>query len=169
MAASGLRPAKARAATELALKEPPDAQRQSQPSISAVSSAGQDLTAARSISSSVTDSEAGRGAPTGSPLVAHQARLLPVPVALGRVGPLVVQLLALGQGKPQLGAAARIEIQLQRHHRHALALDGDGKLGDLALVQQQAARPFRLMLEKMARTLVLGDVGVDQEDAVVLH
>src|SRR5262245_18906153 len=105
----------------------------------------------------------GDGAPP-SPLVAHEARLLPLPVALGLVGALVVQLLALRQGEPQLRPPARIEVELQGYHGHALAIDGDGELVDLALMQQQAARPARIMLEKVSGRLVFGNVGVDQKN-----
>src|SRR6185436_7086683 len=134
-----------------------DAYRQHQPSTSAVSSAGQDRTAACSISANSCAGDSAAVRLTGSALFPQQARLLPVPVALGSVRPLVVQLLALGQGEAQFGAAARIEIEFQRHHRHALALDGDGELGDLALVQQQSAWPLRLVLEEVAGPFVLGD------------
>ena len=43
-----------------------------------------------------------------------------------------------------------------------------GELVDLALVQQQAPGPAGVVLEEGAGGVVLGDVGVDQEDAAPL-
>src|SRR5262245_57953346 len=103
-----------------------------------------------------------------SPLLPHQPRLLALPAALRGVLALVVQLLALCQRQPQLGAAAGIEVELERHHGHALALHRDRELVDLVLVQQQAAGAAGVVLEEGACLLVLRDVRVDEEDAAVL-
>src|SRR3954452_20094222 len=85
-------------------------------------------------------------APPPSPLVAHDARLLAVPVTLLGGLALVVQLLAFRDRELQLGDAARVEIELQRHDRQALALHLHRQLVDLLGVQQQPALAPRLML-----------------------
>jgi predicted Zn-dependent protease with MMP-like domain len=56
-----------------------------------------------------------------SAVLLEQPLLLAVPVALGLGRALVGQLLALGDADLQLGDAAMVEIQHQRHQRHALA------------------------------------------------
>src|SRR5947207_15003327 len=83
----------------------------------------------------------------GSPLVAHQAALFARPVAFLLGLALVVQLLALGKRELDLGSALVVEIELERHQRHALALDRADQLVDLALVQQQLARALLRMIE----------------------
>src|SRR5262245_5502676 len=85
-----------------------------------------------------------------SSLSAQEASLLPLPVALGGILALVVQLLALRQGKPQLGAPLGVEIELQGHHRHALPVHGDSQFVDLPFVQQQPAWTARVVLEEGA-------------------
>jgi len=72
-----------------------------------------------------------------------------------------VRLLAGDEGNLDLGAAARIEIDLQRHDGAAFALDGADQLVDLLPVQQQLPRPPRLVVEAIAGG-VDRDVGVDQ-------
>src|SRR6185295_19457024 len=96
---------------------PPDAQRQSQPSMSAVSGAGQERTAAASISARCWRDI---GADTASPLLPQQARLLAPPVALGDVG-MVRARLHLGDG--QLLDRA-LEFIQQSHNSHHLVLGG---------------------------------------------
>ena len=66
-------------------------------------------------------------APSGG----QQARALALPVAILDRLALVVRLLALGQRDLDLGAAALVEIDLQRHDGAALALDGADQLVDL--------------------------------------
>src|ERR1700676_5615628 len=73
----------------------------------------------------------------------QQAALLPAPVALLLALALVVQLLAFGHRQQQLGAAAFVEIQLQRYQRHAVAVDRAHQLVDLLSVQQHFSRPLR--------------------------
>src|SRR5271156_6084099 len=82
-----------------------------------------------------------RAACSASAALAHQPRLVAVPVAhlLGLA--LVVQLLASPKRDRNLGAAFVVEIDAQRHDRHALAFDAFGKFGDFLGVQQQLARP----------------------------
>src|SRR5258705_5669510 len=92
-----------------------------------------------------------------SPLIAHQAALFAVPVALLLGFALVVQLLALGERKLDLGAALVVEIELERHQGHALPLDRADQLADLALVQQQFARTLRRVIEAPGLQ-ILGDV-----------
>src|SRR4029077_10801386 len=92
----------------------------------------------------------------GSSLVAQDARFLAVPVPLLGGLALVVQLFALRQREPELRDAARVEIELERNERHALALDRDGDLVNFLLVQQQAPLAPRLVLEEAPGALVLG-------------
>src|SRR5262245_4129168 len=79
----------------------------------------------------------------GLSLVAQQPAALARPVALLLGLALVVQLLALGQRDLDLGPALVVEIDLERHDGHALALDRAHQLVDLPLVQQQLSRPLR--------------------------
>src|SRR4029453_16932944 len=94
-------------------------------------------------------------------LLAHQAALLPVPIPLLLRLALVVQLLALGQSELDLGDPPLVEIDLERHDRHAVTLDGAEEAGDLACVQQQLARPGRCMTVAGGAG-VFGDMGVDE-------
>ncbi len=68
-----------------------------------------------------------------------------------------------GERELDLGAALLVEIELERHERHALALDRAGKLVDLAPVQQQLARALGRMVEAAALQ-VFRDIGVDQPE-----
>src|SRR5207342_1720884 len=95
------------------------------------------------------------------PLVAHQAALLPVPIALLLGLALVVQFLALGEAEFDLGDAPRVEIELERHHRHPLPLDRARQPVELALVQQELARP-RGRVGVASALRIFGDVYVDQ-------
>src|SRR4030088_3595469 len=110
--------------------------------------------------------------------VAQQPRALALPVAILDRLALVMGLLAGDQGDLDLGAAARIEIELQRHDGAALALDGADQLVDLLAVQQELARPARLVIEAGARGVfrvvgiphpgppaLLGDVGFADQTA----
>ena len=71
------------------------------------------------------------------------ALLLPVTV-LERLA-LVVGLLAGDQRDLDLGATARVEIDLQRHDGAAFALEGADQLVDLLAMQQKLPWPLRLM------------------------
>src|SRR5437879_13522313 len=92
----------------------------------------------------------------------QQPAALAGPVALLLALALVVQLLALRERNLDLRAAFVVEIDFQRHDRHALALDRADQLVDLALMQQELAWPLRLMVEA-AGLLVLRVVGVAQQ------
>src|SRR5688572_5603813 len=105
---------------------------------------------------------------SGSAMLAHQPALLPLPVLLLLMLALVVRLAAAGKGELDFGPAARIEIDGERNERHALARDRAEHLADLPLVEEQLARPFRLVIMAVA-VAELGDVGVDQPDFAVLH
>src|SRR4029077_12338422 len=94
----------------------------------------------------------------GAALSAKQAAALAFPGALLLRLALVVQLLALGERELHLGAAFVVEIELERHERHALALDRADRLADLALVQQELARALRRVIEAPGLQ-VFGDVG----------
>jgi hypothetical protein len=52
-----------------------------------------------------------------------------------------VQLAAARQRDEQLGAPALVEVELERHHRQAAALQPLAQLLDLAAVEQQLAAP----------------------------
>src|SRR5258707_846418 len=69
-----------------------------------------------------------------SVLLPQQPAALAGPVAFLFALALVVQLLALGERNLDLGAAFVVEIDFQRHDRHALALDRADQLVDLALM-----------------------------------
>src|SRR4051812_19577374 len=91
----------------------------------------------------------------------EQPLLLPLPVALLDRFALVVLLLAPSQGELDLGPAAPVEIDRERHERQALALHRPLQLGDLAVLKQQFARPPRLVVESVA-VAIFGNVAVDQ-------
>src|SRR5690606_38973804 len=74
---------------------------------------------------------------TASAAVAQQPALFPVPVARLFGLALVVQLLALGEREFDLGAAAIVEIDLERHQRHALARNAGAQAIDLLAGEQQ--------------------------------
>src|SRR5438874_1596458 len=94
-------------------------------------------------------------------LLPQQAPLLARPIALLLALALVVQLLAARKRELDLGAPSVVEIEPQRHERHALALDSADQLVDLAFMQQQLARALRRMIEA-AGLQIFGDVGIDQ-------
>src|SRR5215510_12195537 len=98
-----------------------------------------------------------------SALGPQQPPALALPGALLLGLTLVVELLAARERELDLGAALLVEIELERHQRHALALDCARELVDLALVQQQPARPLGEMVEA-AGLQVFGNVGIDQPD-----
>src|SRR5690606_30671096 len=102
-----------------------------------------------------------------SPL-AQQPGLVALPVALLDRLALVVGLLALGQRQLDFRPPFAVEIDAERDQRHALALDRADHLLDLALVEQQLARPLRLVVEAVA-VAELGDVGVDQPSLAAAH
>src|SRR3546814_11909756 len=66
------------------------------------------------------------------------------------------------------GAAARVEIDRQRHRRHPLAGDSAVQLVDLAFVEQRLARALGLVVEAVA-VAELGDVRVDEPHLLTLH
>src|SRR5215475_10701512 len=98
-----------------------------------------------------------------SALGPQQPPALALPAALLLGLALVVELLAAGERKLDLGAALLVEIELERHERHALALHRARQLVDLAPMQKQPARPLGQMV-KAAGLQVFGNVGVDQPD-----
>src|SRR5260221_495739 len=87
-------------------------------------------------------------------LLPQQPAALAGPVALLLALALVVQLLALGERNLDLGAAFVVEIDFQRHDRHALALDRAHQLVDLTLMQQELAWPLRGR-ERIGRELMI--------------
>src|ERR1044071_5979444 len=101
--------------------------------------------------------------PPGSAMLAHQSALLPLPVFLLLMLPLVVRLAPARQSKLDLGPAAAVEIDGERHEGHALTGDGAEHLPNLALVEEQFARPLRLVVEAVA-VAEFGHVRVCQTD-----
>src|SRR6516162_6240849 len=93
----------------------------------------------------------------------QQPSALPLPAALLLGLALVVQLLAAGERKLELGAALLIEIEPERHERHSLALDRAHELVDLAAVKQELAHALGRMVEAAALQ-VFRDIGVDKPD-----
>src|SRR5689334_19395421 len=92
---------------------------------------------------------------------AHQAGAASLPVAIAFGLALVGLALAVRDAEFDLGAAALVEIDRQRYDRDPLALDRAEESVHLLSVQQQFARPCRLVVE-MRRGLVFRDVGVDE-------
>src|SRR6185503_1911244 len=82
-----------------------------------------------------------------SAALAHEPRLVALPVALLFRLALVGLALALGEAELELGAAALVEINGERHQRDAVALDRAGEPVDLAAMQQQLPRPLGLVIE----------------------
>src|SRR5258708_22836332 len=82
-----------------------------------------------------------------SPLFAHQPRLVALPV-LGFLGLALVGLpLALGEADLAFGEAALVEVDRQRHNGHAVTADGAEQLVELAVMEQQLARPAGLVID----------------------
>src|SRR3954454_2086716 len=98
-----------------------------------------------------------------SALGSKQPAAFALPAALFLGFALVVELLALGEGKLELGAALVVEIELERHERHAFALDRTHQLVDLATVKEKLADALGRMIEAAALQ-IFRDIGVDQPD-----
>src|SRR5690606_36439315 len=79
-----------------------------------------------------------------------------------------MQLLAACDRKLQLGPAPLIEIELERNHRHALALDRLRKARQLTLRYEQLALAPRLVIEAISRE-IFGNIGVDKPKLPALH
>src|SRR6204780_1315095 len=94
--------------------------------------------------------------------LAHQARLVAVPVAHFLALTLVVQLLAAPKRNRDLGSALGVKVDSQRHDRHALALDAFGQLGNFLSMQKEFSRSLRLMVEAVGLQ-VFGNVGVVED------
>src|SRR4051794_7247679 len=77
----------------------------------------------------------------------HEPALFARPVALLFALALVVQFLAAADGEQQLGTALVVEVDFQRHQRHAFAVDALRQFCHLALVEQQLAAPPGLVVE----------------------
>src|ERR1043165_5107412 len=99
--------------------------------------------------------------------MAQQPCLLALPVAFLLALALVDLALALGEAKLDLGDAAVVEIDRERHQRDAGALGGADQPVDLALLQQQLAGASRRVAEMLGR-LVFREIGVVEEELAVL-
>src|SRR5208337_246918 len=82
-----------------------------------------------------------------SPPLAHQPPLLALPIAALLRLALVVQLLAARERQLKLGPALVVEVDPQRDQRHALFVDRADELARLTLMQEELARPARLVVE----------------------
>src|SRR5690242_13361617 len=100
-----------------------------------------------------------------SALLAHEARLVALPVALLLGLALVGLLLALGEAELAFGEAARVEIDAERDDGHALALDEAAQLVLLLAVEEELARSSRLMV--LARRFVFRDMRIDEIERTV--
>ena len=108
--------------------------------------------------------DAGR-ARDGLAAVAEKSRFVALPVARAFGGALVMQLLTACQCDFDLRSTAIIKVDLGGHQRHAIALDRADQPVDLAAVEQESARPARLMVEAVALQ-IFWDVGVDEIDFI---
>src|SRR5690606_19459062 len=79
-------------------------------------------------------------------LMLEQAFLVARPVALALVGPLVVQLLALGQAEFELGPAPG-PVEIERNEGVALPLGGADQAVEFLAGQQQLAAAGRVRLD----------------------
>src|SRR3954464_2433102 len=100
-------------------------------------------------------------------MLPHQPTLLALPVLLFLIVALVVSLAPLGERDLHLRPAAAVEIDGERHQGHPLPRHRAVQFGDLAVVEEQLARPLGLVVEAVA-VAELGYVGVDQPDLLVL-
>src|SRR5262245_62307116 len=100
-----------------------------------------------------------------SALGPQQPPALALPTALLFGLALVVQLLAAGKGELELGAALLVEIELERHQRHALALDRADQLVDLAAVEKELADALGRRVEA-AGLQIFRDIGIDEPDQI---
>src|SRR5262245_16503766 len=96
-----------------------------------------------------------------SALGPQQPPAFALPAALPFGLPLVMQLLAAGKRKLDLGAPLFVEIELERHERHALAFDRADELVDLPAVKQEFADALGRMVET-ACLQVFRDIGIDE-------
>src|SRR5688500_14158555 len=106
--------------------------------------------------------------PPCSATIAQQTALLPLPVLLLLIFALVGGLAAFGERKLDLGPAAAVEVDGERDEGHALSGDGAVQLGDLALVEEQFAGPFGLVIVAVAVAEV-GGVMFAEPGLVVVH
>src|SRR5262249_56559533 len=93
----------------------------------------------------------------------QQPSALALPAALLLGFALVVQLLAAGERKLELGAALVVEIELERHQRHSFALDRADELVDLPAVHEKLAHALWGVGEAAALR-VFRAIGRDQPD-----
>src|SRR3954462_14183466 len=85
-----------------------------------------------------------------SAMLPQQPALLALPVLLLLIFAFVVALASSGQRQLDLGPAAAVEIDGERHQSHPLPRDRAVQFGDLALVEKQLARPFGLVIVAVA-------------------
>src|SRR5262245_24136318 len=98
-----------------------------------------------------------------SALGPQQPPALALPTALPFGLALVVQLLAAGKRELDFGAALVVEIELERHQRHALALDRADQLADLAAVEEELADTLGRVVEA-AGLQIFRNIGIDEPD-----
>src|SRR3954451_1712659 len=94
-------------------------------------------------------------------LGAQQPAALALPTALLLGFALVVQLLAAREPYLDLGAAFFIEVELERHQGHSLALDRPHELVDLGSVKEKLADALGGMI-KTAALEIFRNIGIDE-------
>ena len=76
----------------------------------------------------------------------ENALFLTLPITVFAIGALVVLLFTLGESERQLGTAL-VPVQVQRHERVPLALDGAGEPVQLMSMHQEFSVPRRIRLD----------------------
>src|SRR5205814_8176003 len=100
--------------------------------------------------------------------VGQLARDLATRVSFGYVAAFVMELLAACQAELDLGPPTVADVQAERHDGLALPRCPAQQLVDLGAVQEELARPLRLVIQAVA-ALERGDVGSDQPRLAALH
>src|SRR3984957_16402449 len=95
--------------------------------------------------------------------IAHQPRLVAVPVAHFLGLALVVQLLAAPERDRDLRATLGVEVDAERNDGHAFPLDALREFDDFLGVQEKFARALRFVVETVGLK-VFRDIGVVEND-----
>ena len=99
----------------------------------------------------------------GLALIAHQPGFVPRPIPVRFGLPFVVLLFALSQRQFEFGGPFLIPIEPHWNDGSPFPLDGADQAVNLLPMQQQFARPARLVVEP-ASVGIFGNIGVDQHD-----
>src|SRR5207237_3894227 len=104
---------------------------------------------------------------SASPSVGELARNLTTSIALGDIAPLVVELFAASQAELDLCPATLTDVEAERDDRLALLLRPPEELVDLGSMEEELARPLRLVVVAVA-LLERRDVGADEPRLALL-